>query len=75
MSSFEEDLKEVEEEILDEEGAASLETCFNVFRRNFKSHALSMRTFMVVLILNGLIQTGLLIAILVWVIDIFRNTV
>ena len=75
MSSFEEDLKEVEEELLDEEGSASLETRFNVFRRNFKSHALSMRTFMVILILNGLVQTGLLIAILVWVIDIFRNTV
>lgn len=73
MSKFEDEIKEIEEEIMDANDSASIETRFNVFRREFKNHALSMRIFMIILFISSLIQTGLLIAILSWIIDIFAK--
>lgn len=73
MNKFEEEIKEIAEEIMDANDSASIETRFNVFRREFKNHALNVRIFMTVLIISSLIQTGLLIAILLWLIDIFAK--
>ena len=67
MSQLKEDIKEIEEEILDEEGKASLGTRFNLFRRKFGQHAELVIAFLAIIILNGFVQTGLLIAILIWV--------
>lgn len=65
MDTFEKEITEIEEEILDETDSATLEERFNVFRRNFKNHALSMRILIGILIIGCPFQTGLLIAILV----------
>jgi hypothetical protein len=63
MAQYEEDLKEIEEEILDEEGVASIKTSFNVFRRNFKSHVLNVRILFGILISIGIVQTVFVILI------------
>jgi len=59
----EEEINEIEEEILDEEGVASLDTRFNIFRRNFKNHVLNMKVLLGILIVFGIAQTVFLILI------------
>lgn len=71
METFEKEISEIEEEIFDETNIATHKEQFNIFRRNFKNHALSMRILIGILIINSIIQTGLLITILILLKDIF----
>ena len=63
MAQFEEDIKEIEEEILDEKGDASIKTSFKVFKRNFTSHVLNVRILFGILISLGIVQTVFVILI------------
>ena len=70
MDTFEKELSEIEEEIFDETNTATHKERFNIFRRNFRNHALSVRILIGILILSSITQTGLLIAILILLRDI-----
>jgi hypothetical protein len=63
MSQSEEEIKEIEEEIAEDEGTASLDTRFTIFKREFKSHVLNTRILFSILILIGIIQTIFVILI------------
>ncbi|MHA1187864.1 MAG: hypothetical protein ACTSSK_13505 [Candidatus Heimdallarchaeota archaeon] len=63
--SHEEERKEIEEEIMDEDGTASLETRFNIFRRNFKNHVCNMRILLGILISIGIVQLVFIILIFI----------
>ena len=67
MDTFEKEISEIEEEILDETNVATHKERFNIFRRNFRNHALSVRILIGILILSSITQTGLLIAIFILV--------
>ncbi len=71
MDTFEKEIIEIEEEILDEANVTTHKERFNIFRRNFKNHALSVRILIGILIISSIIQIGLLIAIYILVKNIF----
>lgn len=61
----EEEITEIEEEIMDEEGTASLETKFNIFRRKFKNHVCNMRILVGFLCAIGIVQLVFIILIFI----------
>ncbi|MHA1125576.1 MAG: hypothetical protein ACTSO7_07780 [Candidatus Heimdallarchaeota archaeon] len=57
------ELREIEEEIEDDEGTATLGTRFNIFRRDFKNFVLTFRILLGLLVLNGIAQTVFVVLI------------
>ncbi len=59
MTQYEEEkeMKEINEEILEDEGVASIDTRFTIFKREFKSHVLNTKILFVILILISIVQT------------------
>ena len=73
MSTFEKEISEIEEEILDETNTATHKERFNIFRRNFTNHALSVRILIGILVISSITQTGLMIAIFILLEDILAQ--
>ena len=63
MSQFDE-TKEIEEEIAEDDGTASLDTRLTIFKREFKSHVLNTKILFGILITIGI--AIFIFVILIW---------
>ncbi len=70
MNTFEKEVNDIEEEILDADNSATHSERFNIFRRNYRNHALSVRILLGILVISSIIQIGLLIRILILLGDV-----
>lgn len=74
-SDMEKELREIEEEeeILSTYGEKSIEYQFDDFRKRYRNFSQNIRTLLIIIILIGITQTGLMVAILLWIRDILFN--